>query len=68
MKSRAIAVAFLPGLLLLVPPASARGQQGSKDAPDARSIVKAALDYWRDTSSFLEIAMTVHRPSGSASR
>jgi outer membrane lipoprotein-sorting protein len=62
MKPRKVAVAFLPGLLLVVPPASARGQRGSKDAPDARSIVKAALDYWRDTSSFLEIAMTVHRP------
>jgi outer membrane lipoprotein-sorting protein len=62
MKSRAIAVAFLPGLLLVVPPASPQGQQGSSDTPDARSIVKGALDYWRDTSSFLEIAMTVHRP------
>jgi outer membrane lipoprotein-sorting protein len=62
MKSRAIAVAFLPLLLLVVPPASPQGQQGSSDTPDARSIVKGALDYWRDTSSFLEIAMTVHRP------
>jgi outer membrane lipoprotein-sorting protein len=31
-------------------------------ALDARTIVKGALDYWRDTSSFSEIAMTIHRP------
>jgi outer membrane lipoprotein-sorting protein len=62
MKSRAIAIAFLPGLLLAVPPAPARGQQEGKDNAGARSIVKGALDYWRGKTSFLEIAMTVHRP------
>jgi outer membrane lipoprotein-sorting protein len=62
MKRRAISLVVLPGLLLAAAAASARGRQGGEDAPAARSIVKGALDYWRDTSSFLEIAMTVHRP------
>jgi outer membrane lipoprotein-sorting protein len=62
MKLRAVFWAALPTLVLAVPPAPARGGQGGERAPDARSIVKGALDYWRDTSSFLEIAMTVHRP------
>jgi hypothetical protein len=52
-------------LLLAVPfsllPPRALAQEAGR-AKDAREIVKAAIDYWRDTSSFLEIAMTVHRP------
>jgi outer membrane lipoprotein-sorting protein len=44
--------------LFLVPPAL----RGNDADPEARSIVKGALDYWRDTSSAVEIAMTVHRP------
>jgi outer membrane lipoprotein-sorting protein len=62
MKLRVVFCAALSGLLLAVPLALARDVQGSGSTPDARSIVKGALDYWRDTSSFLEIAMTVHRP------
>jgi outer membrane lipoprotein-sorting protein len=62
MKLRLLGYAALPAWLLSVPPASALGRPAGQDAPDARSIVKGALDYWRDTSSFLEIAMTVHRP------
>jgi outer membrane lipoprotein-sorting protein len=62
MNRRAIALAALPAWLLAAPPALAREGQDGGGHPDARSIVKAALDYWRDTSSFLEIAMSVHRP------
>jgi outer membrane lipoprotein-sorting protein len=70
MKGRGTAFAAVPGLMLAAlaafPPAvaaaSAGGQRGSRGAPDARSVVKEALDYWRGTSSFAEIAMTVHRP------
>lgn len=29
----------------------------------ALAIVKAAIDYWRDTASLIEAKMTVHRPS-----
>jgi outer membrane lipoprotein-sorting protein len=31
-------------------------------AGDAATIVRGAIDYWRDTSSFAVVAMTVHRP------
>jgi outer membrane lipoprotein-sorting protein len=62
MNPGRVSFAVLTASLLVVPPASPRGQEGSKDAPDARSIVKGALDYWRGKTSFLEIAMTVHRP------
>ncbi len=32
-------------------------------APDAATVVKRAIDYWRGTSSYAVVAMTVHRPS-----
>lgn len=35
--------------------ASARGE-------DAATVVKAAIDYWRDVSSYSVIDMTIHRP------
>lgn len=59
MKGRGPGVALLAILSLL--PVPARTQEAGH-GKDAREIVKAAIDYWRDTSSFLEIAMTVHRP------
>jgi outer membrane lipoprotein-sorting protein len=31
-------------------------------ATDARSIIKAALDHWRGTSSYSIVTMTIHRP------
>jgi outer membrane lipoprotein-sorting protein len=62
MKRRVVLWAAMAGWVLAVPPAGARGGQGGEGAPDAQAIVKGALDYWRDTSSFLETAMTVHRP------
>ena len=31
-------------------------------AGEARDIVRAAIDYWRGTSSYGEITMTIHRP------
>jgi outer membrane lipoprotein-sorting protein len=61
VKRRAIAFAVLAGALLTTPAAAGPGE-GAQGPSDARSIVKGALDYWRDTSSFVEIAMTVHRP------
>jgi outer membrane lipoprotein-sorting protein len=62
MKRMRVLIAALPGLILAAPPHSLGAPQAGRSAPDARAIVKGALDYWRDTSSFLEIAMTVHRP------
>ena len=31
-------------------------------ADEARDIIRAAIDYWRGTSSFGELTMTIHRP------
>ena len=31
-------------------------------ANEARDIVRAAIDYWRGTSSYSEMTMTIHRP------
>lgn len=42
-------------LLFSCPPAVA-------DTPDARALVKAAMDHWRGTSSYSEMTMTIHRP------
>jgi outer membrane lipoprotein-sorting protein len=43
-------------LVLLVPlTAQAAGE-------DAKAIVKAAIDYWRDVSSYTVARMTIHRP------
>lgn len=39
----------------LLAPLAARGE-------DAAAIVKAAIDYWRDTSSYSVMDMTIHRP------
>jgi len=51
---------FLYFLLLLLLPASLFAQ-------DATEIVRAAIDYWRDTTSYTEAEMTVHRPDWSRS-
>ena len=42
-------------LLLAAAPTASAGE-------DAAAIVKGAIDYWRGTSSFAVVAMTVHRP------
>lgn len=62
MNAAAASVAIFGSLLLAAPATAAGSEPGHDGAPDARSIVKGALDWWRDTSSFAEIAMTVHRP------
>jgi outer membrane lipoprotein-sorting protein len=62
MKVRMVCLAVLIGVLAGAAESSARGRQENDGAPDATSIVKGALDYGRDRSSFAEIAMTIHRP------
>ena len=42
-------------VLFLLPTGHARAQ-------DAAAIVKAAIDYWRDVSSYSVVDMTIHRP------
>ena len=31
-------------------------------APDAATLIKTAIEYWRDTSSYAVSEMTIHRP------
>lgn len=44
-------------LLLIMPPLSM-----ATAAPDAKTLVKAALDHWRGESSYSEMTMIIHRP------
>jgi outer membrane lipoprotein-sorting protein len=48
--------------LLAAPALPAFGAGPAPTPPDAATLVRQALDYWRGSSSFAEIAMTVHRP------
>ena len=61
MKARRLVAAIVSAAPLFLLPQPARAQE-ARGEKDAREIVKGAIDYSRDTSSFLEIAMTVHRP------
>jgi len=53
---------ILATVLTPVPGSLLRGQADTASTSDGRQIVQEALDYWRDTSSFAEIQMIVHRP------
>ena len=55
MSIRQIAGGFAFLLLLLC--SGARAQ-----APDATAIVRAAIEYWRDVSSYAVFDMNIHRP------
>lgn len=48
---------YLAAALLLFLSLGAQAQ-----TPDAAALVKAAIDYWRDTSSYAVSEMTIHRP------
>jgi outer membrane lipoprotein-sorting protein len=54
-------VLALGALLLacLAPPAAAQEKRSESSAAD---IIKAAIDYWRDVSSYSVSDMTIHRP------
>ena len=51
------AVTVWPGVLLL-----AGALALPAVPPDARAIVAAAIDHWRDTSSYARVEMVIHRP------
>ena len=34
----------------------------AQTAPDAKAIVRAAVDHWRGVSSYSEMSMVIHRP------
>ena len=36
--------------------------QAAETAPDAKAIVRAAVDHWRGLSSYSEMSMLIHRP------
>ena len=46
----------LLGLLLALPAIA------TDDVPDARDVVRAAIDHWRGHSSYTEMTMVIHRP------
>lgn len=53
IKHLAGALAFL----LLLPGSGARAQP-----PEAAALIKAAIEYWRDTTSYAVFEMRIHRP------
>lgn len=53
-----IAKVFLVATLTFAVPAPAQ----DTGAEEARALIKAAIDYWRDTSSYSVAEMTIHRP------
>jgi outer membrane lipoprotein-sorting protein len=53
---------FVLSLALPMAPTPPVAAAPPPDSPDATTLVRQALDYWRDTSSFAVIEMTVHRP------
>lgn len=48
--------------LLLVFPQLPAAAQGKKSEPTAAEVIKAAIDYWRDVSSYSVSDMIIHRP------
>ena len=34
----------------------------AQETPDAKALVKAAMEHWRGTNSYSEMTMTIHRP------
>jgi outer membrane lipoprotein-sorting protein len=62
MIKKILILALLPGFLLALSSPSISGPGKEQEIGDATRIVKGALDYWRDTSSYAEIEMTIHRP------
>ena len=42
-------------LFLVAPPLRAQ-------SPDAAALIKAAIEYWRDVSSYAVFDMSIHRP------
>ena len=43
-------------------PAAGEPRPDAAEPPDARSIIRAAVDHWRGLSSYSEMSMTIHRP------
>jgi outer membrane lipoprotein-sorting protein len=55
-------LAIALSLALVLAAVAAAAAPAAPAPPDATAIVRQALDYWRGSSSFAVIAMTVHRP------
>lgn len=55
-----LAAAAACGVMLAVSPA--RLTAAATDTPDAKAIVAAAVEYLRDSSSYGDLTVTVHRP------
>lgn len=48
--------------LVLLALAALTSLSAATDTPDARQLVKAAMEHWRGTNSYSEMTMTIHRP------
>ena len=51
----------LAPLLLMLVLATFSSQSSATDVPDARELVKAAMEHWRGINSYSEMTMTIHR-------
>ena len=48
-------------LNVLIVSSGLSGQLMATEAPDAKELVRAAMDHWRGVSSYSEMTMTIHR-------
>ena len=62
LRSPLIRFACLLTVVGTLAPASAQDTPGASTGPDARDIVRQAIDHWRGLSSYSEMTMVIHRP------
>ena len=53
---------FLLTLPFLTVPLDSSSQLIASEMPDAKQLVRAAMDHWRGVTSYSEMTMTIHRP------
>jgi len=53
---------FLLTLPFLTVPLDSSSQLIATEMPDAKHLVRAAMDHWRGVTSYSEMTMTIHRP------
>ena len=62
LKNLTIKIMFKPVTLLVVSLNVFSLSLAAQDSPDAKALVKAAMDHWRGQTSYSEMTMTIHRP------
>lgn len=61
-SARLISRSITNGILLAISLLHGAAAFATASAEDAAAIIKHAIDYWRDVSSYSVIEMTIHRP------